>query len=103
MVAVMGGNLESQSYRWFEELCVKSFLACRPYCEQLAHLVVLMLDSGLPCFKPETIQNFKARFVMERSEREAAEYMRGLVKRAYGSYSTRGYDQFQLLTNGIPY
>ncbi|KAF3186191.1 phosphatidylinositol-4- kinase [Orbilia oligospora] len=103
MVAVMGGNLESQSYRWFEELCVKSFLACRPYCEQLAHLVVLMLDSGLPCFKPETIQNFKARFVMERSEREAADYMRGLVKRAYGSYSTRGYDQFQLLTNGIPY
>ncbi|KAK6354262.1 phosphatidylinositol-4- kinase [Orbilia blumenaviensis] len=103
MVAVMGGNLESQSYRWFEELCVKSFLACRPYCEQLAHMVVLMLDSGLPCFKPETIQNFKARFVMERSEREAADYMRGLVKRAYGSYSTRGYDQFQLLTNGIPY
>ncbi|KAK6340701.1 phosphatidylinositol-4- kinase [Orbilia brochopaga] len=103
MVAVMGGSTESQAYRWFEELCVKSFLACRPYCEQLAHLVVLMLDSGLPCFKPETIQNFKARFVLEKSERDAAEFMRGLVKRAYGSYSTKGYDQFQLLTNGIPY
>ncbi|KAF3937618.1 hypothetical protein ABW19_dt0205605 [Dactylella cylindrospora] len=103
MVAVMGGSVESQAYRWFEELCVKSFLACRPYCEQLAHLVVLMLDSGLPCFKPETIQNFKARFVLEKNERDAADFMRGLVKRAYGSYSTRGYDQFQLLTNGIPY
>ncbi|EPS43151.1 hypothetical protein H072_2952 [Dactylellina haptotyla CBS 200.50] len=103
MVAVMGGSTESQAYRWFEELCVKSFLACRPYCEQLAHLVVLMLDSGLPCFKPETIQNFKARFVLDRSEKDAADFMRGLVKRSYGSYSTRGYDQFQLLTNGIPY
>ncbi|KAF3924761.1 hypothetical protein AA313_de0210069 [Arthrobotrys entomopaga] len=103
MVAVMGGSIESQAYKWFEELCVKSFLACRPYCEQLAHMVVLMLDSGLPCFKPETIQNFKARFVLERNERDAADYMRNLVKRAYGSYSTKGYDQFQLLTNGIPY
>ncbi|KAF3906696.1 hypothetical protein ABW20_dc0110479 [Dactylellina cionopaga] len=103
MVAVMGGSTESQAYRWFEELCVKSFLACRPYCEQLAHLVVLMLDSGLPCFKPETIQNFKARFVLDRNERDAADFMRNLVKRSYGSYSTKGYDQFQLLTNGIPY
>lgn len=46
MIAVMGGSIESQAYRWFEELCVKSFLAARPYCEQLAHLVLLMLDSG---------------------------------------------------------
>lgn len=46
MIAVMGGGIESQAYKWFEELCVKSFLACRPYCDQLAHCVLLMLDSG---------------------------------------------------------
>ncbi|KAI9759442.1 MAG: phosphatidylinositol-4- kinase [Chaenotheca gracillima] len=106
MVAVMGGYnpaSPSQSFRWFEELCIKAFLACRPHVEKLIHIVLLMLDSGLPCFKPETVQHFRDRFVMEKSEREAAEFMRELVRKSWGSYSTRGYDQFQLLTNGIPY
>lgn len=103
MVAVMGGSTESQPYHWFEELCIKAFLASRPYAEKLAHLVVLMLDSGLPCFKPETVQHFRERFVLQKSEREAAEFMRDLIKKSQGSYSTKGYDQFQLMTNGIPY
>ncbi|KAI9641144.1 phosphatidylinositol-4- kinase [Ciborinia camelliae] len=103
MVAVMGGSTEHQAFKWFEELCVKAFLASRPYTEKLSQLVMLMMDSGLPCFKPESIQNFRDRFVLERTEAGAAEFMRGLVKRSYGSYSTGVYDQFQLLTNGIPY
>ena len=103
MVAVMGGSTTSQSYRWFEELCVKAFLASRQYTEKLCHMVVLMLDSGLPCFKPETITHFRERFVLEKSEREAADFMKDLIKKSYHSYSTGVYDQFQLLTNGIPY
>jgi phosphatidylinositol 4-kinase len=103
MVAVMGGSTESQPYHWFEELCIKSFLASRQYSEKLIHIVLLMLDSGLPCFKPETIQNFRDRFVMEKTEREAADFMKDLTKKSYSSYSTKRYDQFQLLTNGIPY
>lgn len=102
MVAVMGGP-DAQAYHWFEELCIKSFLASRPYCEHLAHMVITMLDSGLPCFKPATMQNFRTRFAMDRSEREAADVMRNLIKKSYSSLSTKGYDQFQLLTNGIPY
>jgi phosphatidylinositol 4-kinase len=93
----------TQPYRWFESLVVKAFLASRPYCTKLAHIVSLMLDSGLPCFKPETLQNFRARFVLEKNERDAAEYMRDLVRKSYMSVSTKGYDQFQLMTNGIPY
>ena len=103
MVAVMGGSTSSQSYKWFEELCVKAFLASRPYADKLCHIVVLMLGSGLPCFKPETIAHLRQRFVLEKSEREAADFMKDLVKKSYSSYSTKGYDQFQLLTNGIPY
>ncbi|KAL8874475.1 MAG: hypothetical protein Q9174_000168, partial [Haloplaca sp. 1 TL-2023] len=103
MVAVMGGNTTSQSYRWFEELCIKAFLASRQHTEKLCHIVVLMLGSGLPCFKPETITHLRERFVLEKSEREAASFMRDLIRKSYGSYSTKGYDQFQLLTNGIPY
>ena len=66
-------------------------------------MVVLMLDSGLPCFKPETIKHFRERFVLEKSEREAADFMRFLIRSSNGSRSTKVYDQFQLMTNGIPY
>ena len=105
MIAVMGGAdaNTSQSYRWFEELTIKAFLASRPYCEKLSHLVSLMLDSGLPCFKPETMRNFKQRFVLEKNEREAADFMLGCIKKSAGSVSTKVYDEFQLITNGIPY
>ena len=103
MVAVMGGSTESQSYRWFEELCIKAFLASRQYTDKLSHLVMLMMDSGLPCFKPDTINHFRDRFVLHKSEREAADFMKDLIKKSYSSYSTNVYDQFQLLTNGIPY
>jgi phosphatidylinositol 4-kinase len=102
MIAVMGG-IEAQSYKWFEELCVKSFLASRPHAEHLIHMVVVMLGSGLPCFKPTTIEHFRQRFVLEKSEREAAEFMKDLIRKSYNSWATKGYDQFQLLTNGIPY
>jgi phosphatidylinositol 4-kinase len=103
MVAVMGGSTDHQSFKWFEELCVKSFLASRQYCEKLSQIVQLMMDSGLECFKPETMKHFRERFVLEKTEREAAEYMKGLIKRSYSSYSTGIYDQFQFITNGIPY
>ena len=103
MVAVMGGSTNSQSFRWFEELCIKAFLASRPYTEQLSHMIRLMMDSGLPCFKPETIEHFKERMVLDKSEREAAEFVQKLVRASHNSYSTKGYDGFQLLTNGIPY
>jgi phosphatidylinositol 4-kinase len=105
MLAVMGGDdpNTSQSYRWFEELTIKAFLCSRPYCEKLSHLVSLMLDSGLPCFKPETMRNFKNRFVLEKSEREAAEFMLECIKKSAANVTTKVYDEFQLITNGIPY
>jgi len=103
MVAVMGGSPTAQSFQWFEELTIKAFLASRQHCEHLAHLVIAMLDSGLPCFKPETIQHFRERFVLEKSDREAADFMKDLINKAFVSYSTGVYDWFQLKTNGIPY
>ncbi len=59
MVAVMGGSTDSQPFRAFEELSVKAFLASRQYIEQLSHIVQTMLDSGLPCFKPQTMKHFR--------------------------------------------
>jgi len=103
MLAVMGGGPEHQSFKWFEELCVKAFLASRQYTDKLSQIVLLMMDSGLPCFKPETVTHFRERFVLEKNEREAAEFMKDLIKKSHASYSTSFYDQYQLLTNGIPF
>lgn len=103
MMAVMGGSTTHQSFKAFEELCVKAFLASRQYCEKLAQIVLLMMDSGLPCFKPDSVNHFRQRFVMEKNDREAADFIKDLIKKSYSSYSTGVYDQFQLLTNGIPY
>jgi phosphatidylinositol 4-kinase A len=108
MMAVLGhhgsgGGEPAQSYRWFEELTIKAFLCSRQYCAKLCDLVSLMLDSGLPCFKPETMRNFRERFVLEKSEREAAAFMLGCIRKSEGNVSTKVYDEFQLLTNGIPY
>ncbi|KAF6814556.1 phosphatidylinositol 3-kinase 3 [Colletotrichum sojae] len=103
MLAVMGGNPHHQAFKWFEELCVKAFLASRQHCDKLSQIVLLMMDSGLPCFKPESVQHFRERFVLERNEREAADFVKDLIRRSANSYSTGVYDQFQLLTNGIPF
>ncbi|KAI1277059.1 phosphatidylinositol 3 [Xylaria sp. FL0933] len=103
MILVMGGSIEHQAFKAFEELCVKAFLACRPYAEKLSQIVLLMMESGLPCFKPESVKHFRERFVLEKNEREAAEFVKDLVRKSAGSYSTMVYDQFQLMTNGIPY
>ncbi|RAO74348.1 uncharacterized protein BHQ10_010360 [Talaromyces amestolkiae] len=93
----------TQPYQWFESLTVKAFLSSRPHATKFIQIVTMMLDSGLPCFKPDTIKNFRDRFVLDKTEREAADYMRELTRKSYLNISTKGYDQFQLLTNGIPY
>jgi phosphatidylinositol 4-kinase len=104
MVMVMGGSTETQAYKWFEELCVKAFLSCRPYCDTIIEVVRPMLDSGLPCFKGElTIKKLRNRFALDKTEREAALHFRSLIRRSYESNFTKGYDEFQRITNGIPY
>ncbi|KAJ2819674.1 phosphatidylinositol-4- kinase, partial [Coemansia furcata] len=53
-IQVMGGSADAQPYKLFCELCIKAYLASRPYAENIIQIVALMLDSGLPCFKGET-------------------------------------------------
>lgn len=103
MVDVMGGSTETQAYIWFEELCVKAFLAVRPHMNIIIECISPMLDSGLPCFKPSTINNLRSRFAPNKTQREASQFMRKLIRRSYESLATKGYDEFQRLTNGIPY
>ncbi|BFZ55680.1 Phosphatidylinositol 4-kinase stt4 [Savitreella phatthalungensis] len=104
MVAVMGGGENTQWFRLYQELCIKAYLVSRQYSEQICHMVELMLGSGLPCFKGQTtIRNLRKRFNLDVSEQRASNIMLGLIKDAYKAKSTALYDEFQRLTNGIPY
>ncbi|KIK92048.1 hypothetical protein PAXRUDRAFT_830328 [Paxillus rubicundulus Ve08.2h10] len=103
MVVLMGGRY-SQGYELFQQLTVKAFLALRPHADQLVSTVQLMLGTGLPSFKGEsTIKNLKDRFALGLNERQAAEWMMGIIRNAHENLRSTAYDEFQRFQNGIPY
>lgn len=103
MIQVMGGGSEEQAFKQFSELVIKAYLATRPYAEMIMQLVTLMLQSGLPCFKGETIKRMRTRFQVDKSDRQAADFMLLRIKDSFANQRTVLYDYFQKLTNGIPY
>ncbi|KAI8974048.1 hypothetical protein BDB01DRAFT_807332 [Pilobolus umbonatus] len=103
MVQLMGGNSEEQPFKQFSELVIKGYLACRPYTELIIQIVNLMLQSGLPCFRGETIKRMRYRFQNDKSDRIAADFMIQRIKDSFENQRTVLYDYFQKVTNGIPY
>lgn len=95
MVALMGGR-DSQGYKMFTELTVKAFLAIRPHADQLIDAVHLMLGTALPSFKGEgTITRLRNRFQLQLGERQAAEFMMGVIRNAHENMRSNVYDGFQ--------
>ena len=91
----MGGRY-SQGYQNFQSLAVRAFLAIRPYAEQIIDTIQLMLDSGLPSFKGEsTIRRLRDRFSLNMNERQAAEFMMGIIRNAHENVRSTVYDEFQ--------
>ena len=91
----MGGRY-SQGYQLFQSLTIKAFLALRPHAEQLINTVHLMLGTGLPSFKGEpTIKRLRDRFALGLNERQAAEYMVGVIRNAHENVRSTAYDEFQ--------
>jgi len=100
MVEVMGG-LNSEYFRWYVELCIKGYLACRPHMESIISLAALMMDTGLSCFKDETPKNMRNRFSPEKSDREAAEHVKVLIRTSFSNFRTKIYDILQSAANNI--
>jgi phosphatidylinositol 4-kinase len=58
--------------------------------------VQLMLDTGLPSFKGEpTIRRLRDRFALGFNERQAADFMMGIIRNAHENVRSTAYDEFQ--------
>eukprot|EP00731_Ephydatia_muelleri_P032328 Em0023g835a len=102
MLDLMGGK-KSDCFRWFLELCVHGYLAIRPYQEQVVTLVTLMLDTGFPCFRGNTIELLRSRFKPQLSERDAATAIVEVVEASCLNLRTNAYDVIQDVQQKIYY
>ncbi|CAD5216891.1 unnamed protein product [Bursaphelenchus okinawaensis] len=103
MVDIMGHNMEHPAFKHFSSLCVRIFLAVRPYYQDFISLVTQMLDTKLPCFRGKTIPLLRSRFVPEMNDKEAAKYMLGIINNCCTNIRSKMYDQLQYIQNDIPY
>ncbi|OQS07042.1 phosphatidyl inositol kinase (PIK-G1), partial [Thraustotheca clavata] len=105
MVDTMGGP-DSEGFKEYVTLCTRGFLALQPHCDELCDLVDIMAQqSPYPCFAGRDVayivSRFRSRFKTNLSKHEVVAHMLSLIRKSHGNYSTRQYDQFQRMTNGI--
>eukprot|EP00759_Apiculatamorpha_spiralis_P023453 PhF_6_TR27168/c0_g2_i5/m.39795/K00888/PI4KA; phosphatidylinositol 4-kinase A len=97
---IIGADMAS--YEHFMDSVIRSFLAVRGDMEHIIPLVELMLDSGLPCFKPQrTMKDLLDRLASEMGVVEAAGYMMNCINQSQNNFSTNMYDRFQYMAEGI--
>lgn len=102
-VQVMGG-LGSDMFEYFKILILQGFIAARKHQEKILNLVeILQANSQLPCFKngASTIRALRERFHMGLTEEQLQLLVDSMVESSIHSLTTKLYDGFQYLTNGI--
>lgn len=127
-VEVMGG-VGSDMFKYFKILILQGLVAARKHMDKIVPLVEIMRSgtysllltgnmqnmysflythclyagSQLPCFKSgaATVQNLKNRFHLSTTEEQLQLLVDSMVESSIHSWSTKLYDGFQYITNGI--
>ena len=91
-------------FKYFKILILQGLVAARKHSDKLMSLVDIMrAGSQLPCFtsSSSTVQSMKGRFHMNLTEEQLHAHVDTMVEQSIHSLTTRLYDGFQYLTNGI--
>ncbi|KAE8589044.1 hypothetical protein XENTR_v10022866 [Xenopus tropicalis] len=101
-VDVMGG-LNGDMFNYYKMLMLQGLIAARKHMDRVVQIVEIMQQgSQLPCFHgSSTIRNLKERFHMNMTEEQLQVLVEQMVDGSMRSITTKLYDGFQYLTNGI--
>ncbi|KAM6910541.1 phosphatidylinositol 4-kinase beta [Xenentodon cancila] len=101
-VDVMGGP-DGDMFNYFKMLMLQGLIAARKHMDRVLHIVEIMQQgSQLPCFHgSSTMRALKERFHMTLTEEQLQLLIDQLVDGSMRSLTTKLYDGFQYLTNGI--
>ncbi|XP_012961681.2 phosphatidylinositol 4-kinase beta isoform X3 [Anas acuta] len=101
-VDVMGGP-DGDMFNYYKMLMLQGLIAARKHMDKVVQIVEIMQQgSQLPCFHgSSTIRNLKERFHMNMTEEQLQLLVEQMVDGSMRSITTKLYDGFQYLTNGI--
>ncbi|XP_029437009.1 phosphatidylinositol 4-kinase beta isoform X2 [Rhinatrema bivittatum] len=101
-VDVMGGP-DGDMFNYYKMLMLQGLIAARKHMDRVVQIVEIMQQgSQLPCFHgSSTIRNLKDRFHMNMTEEQLQLLVEQMVDGSMRSITTKLYDGFQYLTNGI--
>ncbi|XP_013384891.1 phosphatidylinositol 4-kinase beta [Lingula anatina] len=102
-VEVMGGY-GSDMFEYFKILMLQGFVVTRKHLEKILNMVEIMqTGSQLPCFGKgiSTIRALKERFHLNLTEEQLQLLVDNMVESSLHSLTTKLYDGFQYITNGI--
>ncbi|CCD25736.1 1-phosphatidylinositol 4-kinase NDAI_0F04180 [Naumovozyma dairenensis CBS 421] len=99
------GGVEGAPYKKFVNSTKAAYRALRKYSDQIVSMCEIMQkDNMQPCFQAgeQTSVQLEQRFYLHIPDEEIDDFAENfLIGKSLGSIYTRGYDQFQLLTQGI--
>uniref|UniRef100_A0A3B4BEI3 Phosphatidylinositol 4-kinase beta n=1 Tax=Periophthalmus magnuspinnatus TaxID=409849 RepID=A0A3B4BEI3_9GOBI len=101
-VDVMGGP-DGDMFNYYKMLMLQGLIAARKHMDKVLQIVEIMQQgSQLACFHgSSTLRSLKERFHMSLTEEQLQLLVETLVEGSMRSLTTRLYDGFQYLTNGI--
>lgn len=101
---VMGGY-GSDMFKYFKILILQGLITARKHSDRLATLIEILITSPSmsSCFSntASIMRSLRDRFHMNMTEEQLQQHVDTLVESSMHSITTRLYDGFQYLTNGI--